>query len=504
VCSPLEGTTVTTDNPSHSADEVQAELDRQLFHLKTLYDVSHELLGLTDVSMILRNFLLMTMGNFGTAQGFIMGENVHTGETSHFESFGFEEEERSFIQSIGREALSKKSYNRFLAREDFSGKIQKLNPGFPVLLAFKIDEESSGVMGLGPKIVGAEYSNDDKELLATLVNNAAVLLKNARYSEALRKALAEIQILNSAKDKAITHLTHELLTPISLLKSSLTLMEKRLQRISGFDYQGGMDRAQRSVQRLSEIQSEVEDIMKGREHKVRRTLTKFLDLCCDEIEVLIAEQIGEGPVLNKIRDRINELFTSRESEPKETNLGAFVTEKIEELRPLYSYRRVDLRTSIEPTPSVWMPSDPLGKIVKGLVKNAVENTPDEGKIEVSVRNRGKAVELRVQDWGVGIVPEHQKHIFEGFYPTQDTMLYRTGKPFEFNAGGRGADLLRMKIFSERFNFTISMTSTRCKFIPQPTDICPGRISECEFCKKAEDCYESGGTTFEVLFPEKPI
>ena len=65
---------MTTENPSYAADQVQAELDRQVFHLKTLYDVSHELLGLTDVSMILRNFLLMTMGNFGTAQGFIMVE----------------------------------------------------------------------------------------------------------------------------------------------------------------------------------------------------------------------------------------------------------------------------------------------------------------------------------------------------------------------------------------------------------------------------------------------
>jgi light-regulated signal transduction histidine kinase (bacteriophytochrome) len=157
-------------------------------------------------------------------------------------------------------------------------------------------------------------------------------------------------------------------------------------------------------------------------------------------------------------------------------------------------------TRIEPTRPVWMPEDPLDKIAKGLVKNAIENTPDEGKIEVGVRSRGKAVVLCVQDWGVGIIPEHQKHIFEGFYPTQDTLLYRTGKPFEFNAGGRGADLLRMKIFSERYNFTISMTSTRCKYLPLPKDSCPGRISACEFCKTVEDCYESGGTTFEVLFP----
>jgi signal transduction histidine kinase len=281
------------------------------------------------------------------------------------------------------------------------------------------------------------------------------------------------------------------------------MMEKKLQRIPGFDYQGGMDRAQRSIQRLSEIQSEVEDIMKGKEHKVRRTLSKFLDLCGDEIEVLLAEQVGEGPVLKKIRERIDELFASSESEPKAIDLGAFVIEKLKEIQPLHRHRRLNLGTAVEPaTPSVWMPSDPLEKMVKGLVKNAIENTPDEGKIEVGVRSRGKAVEFRVQDWGVGIVPEHQKHIFEGFYPTQDTMLYRTGKPFEFNAGGRGADLLRMKIFSERFNFTIAMTSTRCRYLPLTKDTCPGRISACEFCQVPENCCKSGGTTFEVLFPEK--
>jgi len=493
---------MTNENPSQAADEVQAELDKQLFHLKTLYDVSHELLGLTDVSMILRNFLLMTMGNFGAAQGCIMAENAHTGEISHFESFGFEEKERSLIESFGREALSKKSFGRFLTREDLSNEFRELNPGLPVLLAFSIDEGASGVMGLGPKIVGDEYSSDDKDLLGTLANNVAVLLKNARYAEALRKALDEIRVLNSAKDKAITHLTHELLTPISLIKGSLNLMSKKLPPVPGYDWNATMARAQRSVDRLSEIQDEVDDIMRGRDHKIRHLLTKMLGQCADEIEALFAEQLGEGAVVNKVRERINEIFISRENDPMEIILGEFAADKIKQMKPLFAQRRLDLNTSIESAPPIWIPSDPLEKIVKGLVRNAIENTPDEGKIEVAVRSRGKSVELRVQDWGVGIVPEHQKHIFEGFYPTQDTMLYRSGKPFEFNAGGRGADLLRMKIFSERFNFTISMTSTRCKHLPQTRDACPGRVSECEFCKKVEDCYDSGGTTFEVLFPEK--
>jgi hypothetical protein len=117
-----------------------------------------------------------------------------------------------------------------------------------------------------------------------------------------------------------------------------------------------------------------------------------------------------------------------------------------------------------------------------------------------VRNRGYQVEVSVKDYGVGIVREDQSRIFEGFYHTQDTMLYASRKPFEFNAGGRGADLLRMKIFSERYNFKLTMTSSRCKFIPQSSDVCPGRISECEHCKSPEDCYQSGGTMFNVLFP----
>ncbi len=389
---------------SYGFEEVQAELDKQFFHLKTLYDVSHELLGLTDVSLILKNFLLMTMGNFGTAQGFIMEQNAHSGEINHFESFGFEEKEHSLVKSIGREALATKTFGRFLTSKDFSDEMKRLNPGLPAVLFFNIDEESSGVMGLGPKIMGDEYSNDDKELLKTLVNNLAVSLKNARYSEALRKALDEIRVLNSAKDKVINHLTHELLTPISLIKGSLNLLTRKLPPVPGYDWKATMARAQRSVDRLSEIQNEVDDIMKGRDHKIRHLLSNLLNQCADEIEVLFAERLGEGSVVNKVRERINEIFTSKENDPVEIDLGEFVARKIEEIRPLYSHRRVDLRTSVESTLPIWMPPDPLEKIVKGLIKNAIENTPDEGKIEVGVRSKGKAVELRRSGLGGGNRP----------------------------------------------------------------------------------------------------
>jgi hypothetical protein len=138
--------------------------------------------------------------------------------------------------------------------------------------------------------------------------------------------------------------------------------------------------------------------------------------------------------------------------------------------------------------------------VTGLIRNAIENTPDEGKVEILVGKRGSGVGLVVRDYGVGITPENQRRIFEGFFTTRDPMNYSTKRPFDFNAGGKGSDLLRMKIFSERYDFKIYMTSSRCKHIPLDKDVCPGTITECDFCKRYDACHRSGGTTFTVIFP----
>jgi light-regulated signal transduction histidine kinase (bacteriophytochrome) len=218
------------------------------------------------------------------------------------------------------------------------------------------------------------------------------------------------------------------------------------------------------------------------------------------LETIASEELGENPVVEKIRNRIDGLFAPLGSQPEIINLGEFVLRRMEELKPLYSRRQVNASVALDQMPAIRMPPDVLAKVTDGLIKNAVENTPDEGDIEIKVSEKGDRAALVVRDFGVGIVPELQARIFEGFFPTQDVMLYATKKPFDFNAGGRGIDLLRAKIFSERFNFRIDMSSTRCKFIPQTTDECPGRISLCSFCKATEDCHSSGGTSFQVLFP----
>ena len=147
-----------------------------------------------------------------------------------------------------------------------------------------------------------------------------------------------------------------------------------------------------------------------------------------------------------------------------------------------------------------MHKDVLEKVCSGVLRNAIENTPDGGKVEVSARRDGKKVLMQFRDYGVGITAENQKLFFTGFFHTLDTNYYTSKEPYQFNAGGTGADLLRTKVFSQRFGFGIDFESTRCPYIPGDADVCPGSISACTCVKNKSDCAATGGTTFSLTIP----
>jgi PAS domain S-box-containing protein len=347
------------------------------------------------------------------------------------------------------------------------------------------------------------FEQPDVELLSMIATTVALSIENARFSEELMKAYRELTGLNRAKDKVFHHLSHELKTPVSVLDSSLKIVAKNLAALPDQNWKRTMTRAERNLERIMGIQYQVDDIIQDKQYKTYDLLSSILDQGADLLEALIAEQVGEGPVIAQVRNRIEEIFGAKEMVAQKMALDVFVKERLQDLNPQFAHRQVDIINRFERTPPIYMPHNALQKVVDGLIKNAVENTPDEGKIEVIVRRKDSGAQLIVRDYGVGITEENQKQIFDGFFATQDTMDYSTKKPFDFNAGGKGADLLRMKKFSTRYNFEIEMTSTRCEFIPQEDDICPGRIGACEFCTRVEDCHKSGGTTFSLYFPPAP-
>ena len=368
-----------------------------------------------------------------------------------------------------------------------------------LLVPLRSSDRIIGVISAINKKEGT-FDQTDVELLSMIAGTVALSIENARFSEELKKSYIEVSSLNRAKDKVINHLSHELKTPVSVLSGSLSILERRLVNMPLETWKPTVERAKRNLNRIMDIQYEVDDIIQGKHHKEYNLLSLLLDQCADELETLVAQEVGEGAIVETLRRRVEEIFGPKKIISERIPLDEYTRKRLEVLKALFSHRQVEIISHLEPTPYIYIPHDTLNKLIDGLVKNAIENTPDEGKVEVLVRKSGEGTELVVHDYGVGIKQDDQRRIFEGFFPTQDTMKYSSKRPFDFNAGGKGGDLLRMKIFSGRYNFRIHMNSSRCLYISKEDYTCPGIISKCVYCEVKEDCYNSGETIFSLYFP----
>ena len=383
-----------------------------------------------------------------------------------------------------------------------------------LLVPLRNRDQIIGILAADNKESG-DFDDTDLESLNTIATTVALSIENARVSRRLRKAYEELKSLNNAKDKMISHLSHELKTPVAILSSSYKILSKRLADIDEKTWAPTMERIQRNLNRIIDIEDEVYDIVENKEIFHNKFFSLILEQCQDEFESLIAEETGETAVIAKVRQKIEDIFSVRDPEIQDIILSDFVKKRVAAIKPEMKHRNIELIVHIEPSPiksnslndtllntasiktfsAIKIPAEPLRKTVDGLIKNAVENTPDGGTIEILVNQKNKGVEFIVKDHGIGLTHEVQKRIFEGFFSTQDTMDYSSKRPFDFNAGGKGADLLRMKIFSEKYNFKISMTSKRCRRIPENMDRCPGSIKEC----KQNSTPECGGETIVTCF-----
>ncbi|MBN1833081.1 MAG: PAS domain S-box protein [Deltaproteobacteria bacterium] len=370
------------------------------------------------------------------------------------------------------------------------------------VVPWKGGEGSGGALCAVNKKHG-DFDRSDIELLEMIAGTVTLSIENARVSGELKKAYAEVSSLNRAKDKAIGHLSHELKTPVAVLSGSLNLLTRYLPETTEEKWKDIMAMAKRNLERIKDIQGEAQDIMEGRENRFRLLLSNLLDLVTDELAVLFTQETGAEDVVGKVRKRIDEVLGYKEAVSESLRLDLQVKKRLKYLEPFKSHRQVEILAKFESTPPVFLPEEVLQKVIDGLIRNALENTPDEGKIEISVAKKGEGSLLIVRDFGIGIHEEAKSRILEGYFTTQDIMNYSTKRPFDFGAGGKGADLLRMKIFSERYHFEIDLDSSRCRHIPMEKDLCPGSISRCKFCKGPNDCYESGGTVFTVYFPPPP-
>lgn len=348
---------------------------------------------------------------------------------------------------------------------------------------------------------GGPFSDEDAELLAAVAGLVALPIENAAVNEALSRSIEDIRRMNRAKDAVIHRLSHELKTPLAVLSASLNLLAEQLARLDGAKgWATVLERAQRNLGRLLDMQYKIEDLLAGRDLGAHRMLTGLLDQCADELEALAAETTGSERLTERLRRRIDHVFGPRDSRAETIRPAEHVSRFLGLLRPRWAHRRCRVTERLAETAAVRLPPEVFDKIIEGLVRNAVENTPDGGEVRVSVRPGADGPEFEVADTGTGMTEEAQRMVFAHFFAGSDPGTYATRHPYDFKAGGRGFDLLRLQILSERYGFTLRLASRRCPAVPSDLDLCPGDTRACGGLADPAECRDRGGTVVRVVLP----
>ncbi len=146
-----------------------------------------------------------------------------------------------------------------------------------------------------------------------------------------------------------------------------------------------------------------------------------------------------------------------------TDIGQVIEETIALMDSKAKEKGIDLSFSLKDLKPVQADPKNIEEIFSNLISNAINYSPEGGKVTVTAQGQGEYMEIRVEDTGVGISPEELPKIFDKFY--------RVKHPKTRQVIGTGLGLAIVKGIVDAHHGTIDVESVVDK-----------------------------GTTFRILFP----
>ncbi|WP_052812912.1 rhodanese-like domain-containing protein [Desulfonatronum thioautotrophicum] len=166
--------------------------ERLAYQLDTLFETISELSQLTDPVEVMEQFVLMSMGALGTAQGLLAVQDRHTGD-SHLVKRGLPALAENQIQSALQKLSGKLGdTGDILARQALVVTVNEHDQalGLPddlrVVVEWYLDDRRVGLLGYGPKINGSPYDRHDEDFLLRLVSALMDALAAAYVQETIR------------------------------------------------------------------------------------------------------------------------------------------------------------------------------------------------------------------------------------------------------------------------------------------------------------------------------
>ncbi|WCK54019.1 ATP-binding protein [Aneurinibacillus sp. Ricciae_BoGa-3] len=274
----------------------------------------------------------------------------------------------------------------------------------------------------GDQLVGIFYIGKDisfynqliHQLLTTLVILGVLFLGIALLLSYFMSKRAMIPIRRSfnRQREFVADASHELRTPLSILNSSLDVLQmEEGEHLSDFS---------------QKIMSNMKDEVKRMTHLVGNLLT-------------LARSDSGSPHLQLER----------------FDLVPSVEQLVQSTQTLANSKMLSLRLKAPSRLVIQGDHERIKQLLYILLDNAIKYTPDSGEVSltllVQAYEKQPALQIVVQDSGIGIPPEEQEHIFDRFY--------RVDKNRSRQMGGTGLGLAIAKWIVEAHHGTIQVAST---------------------------------------------
>ena len=149
---------------------------------------------------------------------------------------------------------------------------------------------------------------------------------------------------------------------------------------------------------------------------------------------------------------IEQLLALARAEPREVRMDlkpvspeAAAIQAITDTHPFAQSKHITVELEADPDARVMGDLPSLRTLVRNLVDNAVRYTPENGRVEVRVRNSGSGAVLEVSDTGPGIPAAERGRAFDRFYR-------RASSP----DGGSGLGLAIVKAIADRHSAKVTL------------------------------------------------
>lgn len=283
-----------------------------------------------------------------------------------------------------------------------------------------------GLIVLGPKISNLPYHAEELTLLHTLTDQLSLAIKNARLVDSLmrvnndfrrayqameqsnlhfQQALSQLQKIDQTKSDFISIASHELLTPITIMRGYTEILLEDPVIVENDYHIRMLNGIHTGIMRLNEI------------------IETMLDMANIDASSLSLHKV-------------------------DVSLGYVIQSLTKSLKLTLEQRNITLTLEgLSDLPVIRADQEALRKVFNHLILNAVQKTPNEGKINITGLpiSHGQAglseggVEIIISDTGIGIKREHLDLIFTKFYQASNPQHHSSGK-IKFKGSGPGLGL----------------------------------------------------------------